>query len=185
MNRSSEKLNNFHDDLKFADTLSAVLDQFYLSRLPGAVRVEKVTDLVMQRKGVDKIVHLRDGRQIKIEEKIRRKEWPDILLEIKSRGDKPGWLFNCQADYLAYVYKESMTVRFIPVLSLQMAWMKNGADWERRYGTREAYNSTLGGYKSVNIPVPRERLAKDLLQTMAARLPGAGNKIKKGVVGNG
>ena len=176
MNTAPKKLNRFHDDLKFADSLSAELDAYYLERFPGAVRVERITDLGMQRRGVDKIVHLRDGRTVKIEEKIRRKSWPDFLLEIRSRGTKPGWLFTCQADYVAYFYLESREIYLLPVLLLQMAWLENGSDWERRYGIKEAQNTTLGGYVSKNIPVPRERLMQDIFQAMTGVLPVSNSK---------
>ena len=180
MNIAPKKLNRFHDDLKFADSLSAELDAYYLERFPGAVRVEHVTDLGMQRRGVDKIVHLRDGRTVKIEEKIRRKSWPDFLLEIRSRGTKLGWLFTCKADYICYVYLESREAYFLPVVLLQMAWMENGADWERRYGIKEAQNVTLGGYTSKNIPVPRERLMQDIFKAMTGVLPVSNSKNTKG-----
>ena len=64
----------------------------------------------------------------------------------------------------------------LPVVLLQMAWMENGADWERRYGIKEAQNASLGGYISKNIPVPRERLMQDILRAMAGVLPVSNSK---------
>lgn len=179
MSAVQKKENNFHADLKFSDSVSESMDQYYLSALPGAERVETVTDLELQRKGIDKLVHLWDGKVVKIEEKIRRKAWPDVLLELRSRGKKLGWLFTCQADYITYVYLESRELYFIPVVLLQMAWVQNKDDWIRRYDYVEAGNVTLGGYVSKSIPVPRERLLEDLSRAMTGVVPVQTAKTKK------
>ena len=166
MNTAPKKLNNYREDIQFSTSLAADLDRFYLAWFPGAVKVEHVEDLAMQKKGIDKLVYLEDGRVIKLEEKLRRKNWSDVLLETQSRNGKPGWLQTCRADYLAYVFEPSGTVYLLPVLLLQMAWRIFGPQWVKEFGIKRAVNATLGGYVSVNIPVPRKRLVVDIIRSM-------------------
>ena len=160
-------MNDFNRDIKYSNSLTEQLDAYYLRAIPGAVKIVPVTDIKLQRRGGDKLVYLKDGRVVKIEEKIRRRDWPDFLLETQSRNGKPGWLQTCRADYLAYVFEPSGTVYLLPVLLLQMAWKMFGAQWVKEFGVKKAQNVTLNGYLSESTPVPRKRLAVDIFRSMA------------------
>lgn len=107
-----------------------------------------------QRAGIDRSVILSNSKQVLIDEKIRLKDYGDILLEYVSvdRTNAPGWVCKPQrADYIAYAVKPSGICYMLPVIQLQLAWQKNGRQWLRTYGTSKAPNKT---YNTLNCPVP-------------------------------
>lgn len=72
----------------------------------GDIEIEIVQDKERQIRGIDKIIHFVTGQVLHIDEKIRSKEYPDILLERWSNQEKriPGWLFREESDTDYYVY---------------------------------------------------------------------------------
>ena len=107
-----------------------------------------------QRAGIDRSVILANSKQILIDEKIRYKAYPDILLEYVSvdRTGALGWVCKPQrADFIAYAVEPLGICYMLPVLQLQIAWRKNSEQWLATYGTRKAPNN---GYNTLNCPVP-------------------------------
>jgi hypothetical protein len=96
-----------------------------------------------QRAGRDRMIVLSSGRAIYIDEKVRRKSFPDIAVEVWSTypkgGEQPyrpvknateGWgqkPLDC--DYLAYAFEPTKTCHLIPFLGLRAAWEKRHLDW--------------------------------------------------------
>jgi len=75
--------HDFTESLQWAEVDSNLLQLgiFYRSCFPGVVGVSKVVDPRLQRQGVDTVVELQSGKQIYFDEKIRRQDYGDILLE--------------------------------------------------------------------------------------------------------
>lgn len=85
-----------------------------------------------QRGGIDRIVVLKSGKTLSIDEKVRKEKWPDILLERWSdrKGRTPGWIQKSLAcDYIAYAFIPTQECYLLPFQQLRSAWRKYGRDW--------------------------------------------------------
>lgn len=126
-----------------------------------------------QRRGVDRLVHLRNDRIIRIEEKARSipiDKYGDVGLEyvsVDSDPPKPGWIEKDLAcDYLAYGWVPSRIALLFDWSMLKRAWRTHGRQWKREYDTRCARTKGRNGrvYKTwscyVPIKVVRQSVAK-------------------------
>lgn len=96
-----------------------------------------------QRGGIDRQVFLGDGTVIKIDEKVRAKDWPDFCLEGWSDRDRkvPGWIAKpMTCDFIAYAFIPSRTCYLLPFQLLRLAWAKNGKQWWTECPHIEAVN---------------------------------------------
>lgn len=138
-----------------------------MPRLASAVSVRQ--DGWAQRGGIDRLLTLSCGRTYSIDEKVRSRDWPDILLEQWSDEQRrsPGWIQKPLAcDFIAYGFAPTETCYLLPVVPLQRAWRQHGREWLRLYGTRRARNP---GYTSVGVPVPRAVLLQAIAEAMVIR----------------
>jgi len=81
-----EEVSDYHrfkESLQVAQINSTLmqLEIFYKSCFPGVIAVSKVTSLELQRQGIDTIVEFEGGKKVYFDEKIRQKDYGDILLE--------------------------------------------------------------------------------------------------------
>lgn len=82
-----------------------------------------------ERAAVDRIVLLTSGKAIKIQEKVRKKVYPSILLEYRT-GKKNGWVAeDSDADYLAYAMLPTGACYLFPFPILRAAWKMQGPLW--------------------------------------------------------
>jgi len=96
-----------------------------------------------QRQGIDRLVILNGGRNIPIDEKARRKAYPDIALETVSDLERgaPGWVRkDLLCEFISYAKIPARRCWLLPTVPLQTAYSKYGREWERRYGTIIAHN---------------------------------------------
>ena len=164
------RYNDFHTDLQYSldSREDKQLDYFYLTAFPHAERVEMVSyedNPELQKKGVDKIIHFANGRRVTVDEKKRRKDYGDILLEIYSNAEQKsaGWLFYSQCDYIVYAILPAGKIYLLPVLLLQMAWKKNRYEWWEKYPQKYADNKY---YHTMNIAIPTEVLLTAIRREM-------------------
>jgi hypothetical protein len=125
-----------------------------------------------QRGGVDRVLTLSSGRTISVDEKVREKDWPDILLERWSdeAKQKPGWIQKpLLCDYIAYAFIPSQRCYLFPTLLLQRAWRLSGRDWITAYGERRAQNR---GYVTVSVPVPIPVLLAEIANSVVVEWGG-------------
>ena len=135
--------------------------------LASAVNVRE--DGWAQRGGIDRVLTLKSGRTLTVDEKVREKDWPDILLERWSDEgrEKPGWIQKELAcDFIAYAFVPSATCYLLPFQTLRRAWRVYGRDWIETYPTIRARNA---GYTTASIAVPRDVLFKALSDAMIVR----------------
>lgn len=119
-----------------------------------------------QRGGVDRVITLDSGKEIKVDEKVRSIDYPDILLEFWSDRKRriPGWVAKDLAcDFIAYAFIPSKTCHLLPFLTLRRAWQINGRNWIRRFGVIKAHNN---GWTTESVPVPVEELTRGLIGAM-------------------
>jgi hypothetical protein len=118
-----------------------------------------IPDVNAQRTGVDRVIVLTNGREIRIDEKKRAKTHgangtPDILLEFLSNDQTgaPGWIEKPLAvDFIAYAFMDTRCVYMLPWDGLRRVWRGNGGGWKKKYGVKKAENN---GYATHSTPVP-------------------------------
>ena len=111
-------------------------------------------DTQSQRMGIDRIIHLSNGRTLQINEKKRSKDYGDILLEYVSMDTTkaPGWIEkDLSIDYLAYAFIPSKKCYLFPWPALRSTWAVNKAQWMRNYKTVVARNQS---YNTLSLAVP-------------------------------
>lgn len=145
-------INIFEDDLAYADN-DDFFNEFYKKSFPNVQKIKTETDMDLQFKGIDKTLTFESGLEITIDEKKRRVDYGDILLEIKSNEQtgRLGWLYTAQCDYIAYAVMPTKTIYFLPMILLKMTWLEHGDEWIKQYGLKRAKNQ---GYVTVSVAVP-------------------------------
>lgn len=164
-------VHSFKDRLQFSHDMSSEGDwiSFYRRMWPEAISVIRVdADSVQQRSGIDRIVVLPNGRQITIDEKIREKDYGDILLEEWSvadydwknkkmiRGRKVGWTLDPLkvCDFVAYAVLPSSVCFLFPYELLRMATQANIEIWKQSPECKYPVPAANNGYTTINIAVP-------------------------------
>lgn len=131
----------------------------YRAAFPGLASMVSVRqDGWAQRAGIDRVLTLSSGKIIKIDEKVRSRDFPDFALERWSdeAKKKPGWIQkSLDCDFIAYAFVESGMCYLLPTLLLQRAWREFGKDWIAQYPEVRARNPS---YVTVCVAVPREVL---------------------------
>lgn len=149
--------NDFGRDLAWSHAQSddPMWEQVYRSAFPTFAGMQSVSaDGWAQRGGIDRQVFLADGTVLKIDEKARRKVWPDFCLEYWSDEARriPGWIAKpLTMDYLAYAFVPTRTCYLLPWHSLRRAWWLHRNDWVAQYREVRAQNP---GYTTVSVAVP-------------------------------
>lgn len=156
-------VHDFRQDLKFSEAASdeTFWDAIYRKAFPNLVgHFLCKGDTQSQHMGIDRIIHLANGRTYQIDEKKRRpnpltgKEYSDILLEYLSNDATmaPGWIAkDLSIDYLAYAFMQSQRVYLYPWPALRRAWNRFGPEWMVKY---ENFSSQNPGYKTWNVAIP-------------------------------
>lgn len=120
-----------------------------------------------QRGGIDRVITLESGKTITVDEKVRAKNYPDILLEYWSNAERKvrGWVAKPLAcDFIAYAFVPSQTCYLLPALALRRAWREHVRHWVETCRKVEAHNQT---YTTVSVAVPIDDV---LLAIQAAQI---------------
>ena len=168
--------NDFETDLQWSHSLSdepwweAVYREAFVD-FAGMRSVKQ--DGWAQRAGIDRQVFLTGGKILQIDEKARRSDWPDIILEYYSneQQEKPGWIAKSLGiDYLAYAFVPSRRCYLLPFPTLRRAWKLNRREWyahalvcENGFRVVRAKNR---GYVTVSLAVPIPVLLQAVSDTM-------------------
>jgi len=144
--------------------------QIYERAFPNLLSMNDIRqDGWAQRAGIDRLLILESGRQVKIDEKVRSANYPDFLLEYWSSKEhkKPGWVAkDLDCDYIAYAFVPSKTCYLLPFLDLRRAWQQNGKDWVGKYFNPQADN---GNYTTVSVAVPIDEVFNKINQAMTVQ----------------
>jgi hypothetical protein len=144
--------------------------QAFFPKCYGSQTTDDGTKNEWQAAGVDRVVHVEGGRTYFVEEKERDAEWGDFLLEVYSDEERqsPGWINKELAcDYVAYAFRSTGKVYYLPWLLLKRAWTLNSEKWldKARFGEdgfglhRSSTGTSPGGaYTTLNVSVPIETL---------------------------
>lgn len=138
--------------------------EVYSVAFPGFAGMVSVrNDGWAQRGGIDRVITLKSGRVVTVDEKVRSQSYGDNLLERWSARERKaeGWIQKDLAcDYIAYAFIPDRRCYLLPFLSLRAAWLRNGRDWiakaERGEGGFRIVLARNEGYttESVAVPIP-------------------------------
>lgn len=160
---------NFDDDLGFSHQQSDApwWEEVYRTAFPLFKSMECVKDPGWaQTGGIDRFVFLRDGTYLKIDEKVRRRDYGDIFLEFMSdeQRQKPGWVVKpMTCDFIAYAFEPTRRCYLLPYQLLRRAWEIHGESWKAEYGIKRAPNKS---YVTLGVPVPYKILMVGIVSTM-------------------
>lgn len=129
-----------------------------------------------QRSGVDRHISLANGRVMRIEEKIRSKNYDDFCLEYWSvhmgandPQNKVGWMEKDLAcDFIAYAFMPSMQVYFLPWPQLRLAWLQQRRSWIQSFRKVVAHND---GYDTISVAVPIDVVLGAISDVTLIQLP--------------
>lgn len=122
-----------------------------------------------QRGGIDRVVVLTGGKVVTVDEKVRHKDYNDILLEYWSDRDRrvKGWVAKELAcDFIAYAFVPSAVCYFLPTLALRRAWFEHRNHWVNVHKKVEARNA---GYVTVSVAVPIDELFQAIGSALQVR----------------
>lgn len=126
-----------------------------------------------QRAGIDRVIVLKSGKAVTVDEKVRSRDFGDIALERWSDRDKkkPGWIQKDLAcDFIAYAFVPSERCYLFPFLTLRRAWQLEGKNWielaEEKSGGFSVVNAQNPGYVTESIAVPVDILLATIRQAM-------------------
>lgn len=164
-------MHDFQDCLEFSHSVSdnPVWLECYRQFFPTmTVCVDHREDGDHQRAGVDRSVTLANAKQYLIDEKVRRKDYGDILLEhiSNNRTGALGWVCKpLLCDFIGYLILPRGKCYLFPVVSLQSAWLRNGEQWIRRHREVIAKNP---GYETISVAVPTKEVFNAVLSAQIA-----------------
>ena len=163
-------IHNFQDQLEYSAELSDEMAwvAFYKRLWPdmiAAVRIDKNSQF--QRWGVDREILLPNGKRFTIDEKKRKLDYGDLLLEEWSvadfdwttktviKGKKIGWALDTEkrCDFVAYAIQSSGKCFLLPFEMTRQTCIHNLQRWKQNQNwyPKPARNN---GYTTVNIAVP-------------------------------
>lgn len=180
---SREKINIYSDDINYADSKEVsekanVLIRQKLSFMGVISRIDSIKDKEMQFAGIDKLILFSNGKTLKLEEKVRRKDYGDILIEIIANNNFAsydhitnefkytelkgvGWGMKNYSSDLLFYFIESENKGFMFSWKKFQAifkgylpiWYDLALQKKQGFAIRIAKNKT---YDSINIAIPKK-----------------------------
>jgi len=179
--------NNYIEDMRYASRMENEVNKFISKKLNKTVttsieNIQAITEKKLQYAGVDKKVFFSNNTSLRIEEKVRRKDYGDLLIEIiadhrfasvdmvkrkiistKKRG--LGWGFkDYQTDLLVYYYESTKRgymlswKKFKEMLKVNFNfWYGLAINNSYGFSIKKAKNRDINGeeYFSINITIPK------------------------------
>jgi hypothetical protein len=122
-----------------------------------------------QRGGIDRLLVLASGKTLSVDEKVRERDYGDVLLEYWSNYERrvPGWIAKDLAcDFIAYAVLPTKKCYLLPFQTLRQAWRNNRNEWVNDFREVKADNGT---YTTVSVAVPVGVLFDSLRDAMTVR----------------
>ena len=166
-------IHHFSDSLKLSQSQIdapwwAVIYKKAFPTMKAMISIDQ--DRWSQRAGVDRIIILNSEKDLRIEEKVREKDWNDILLEYLSDAERniPGWIEkDLASDFIIFVFKETQRAFLLPFPLLRRCWKQHGKDWiQKAELEEEGYRKVIaenGKYRTVSVAVSWNVLCEALI----------------------
>lgn len=150
-------IHSFRERLAWSEDASCepFWDAVYRKAFPNLSNHMVCTgNTISQHSGIDRVIHLANGKTLYVDEKKRDKDYGDILLEYISvdKTGAPGWMEkDLVIDYLAYAIMPTKQCHLFSWPMLRRAWLHYKHDWIAMYPRVEAKNN---GYVTISVAVP-------------------------------
>ncbi len=175
-------VHSFQNQLEYSAALSDESSwvEFYRRLWPNivtAVRIDKNSQF--QKWGIDREIYLSNGKRFSIDEKKRKLDYGDLLLEEWSvcdydwdnkkviRGKKVGWAIDPdkRCDFVAYAVQSSGRCYLLPFELTRQTCIHNFPKWRQNtsWYPKAAKND---GYTTVNVAVPFQEFRVRLWEQM-------------------
>lgn len=158
-----------------AEVDNPIWRQIYTQAFPSLQAMVSVrADGWAQRGGIDRVLTLASGKTLLVDEKVRQKDYGDVLLEYWSDEGRRtlGWVAKDLAcDFIAYALLPTAKCYLLPFQQLRYAWKKNGREWVSKYQRIEADNGT---YKTISVGIPVDVLFGALRDAMTIKWTATG-----------
>ncbi len=164
--------HDFHESLALSETIADApwWEEIYRKAFSFFESMEIVpSGTPEQLAGIDRIIHLKGGGVINIDEKVRHCDYDDILLEIHSSKEHQTWGWACKplvCDYIAYAFLPSRRCYLFPFPQLQKALGNHWDDWRRECEEIQAPNP---GYTTLSLAVPIAKLQQAITEAGCIR----------------
>jgi hypothetical protein len=149
--------NNFDEQLEISKGIRGDSDLDTIKRhILGAQSVNAVSNVELDKKGVDFVVTLRNGAELYIDLKSREtgasKYWknnePELALEVFSvvETKTAGWTLDEAkvTDYIYYTFADIKTFYLIPFQLLRIAFRRNFTQWQNTYKIKQQKSHSNG-----------------------------------------
>ncbi len=176
------KINYYGNDMQYADSQEIKMKADSLIReklsfMGPIMRIDSIKDKNMQFAGIDKLILFSNGKTLKLEEKVRRKDYGDLLIEIIADNNfatydhntnvfestQPrgiGWGMKDYSSDLLFYFIETESKGFIFSWKKFQAifkgylpiWYKLALEKKQGFSLKIAKNK---GYDTINIAVPK------------------------------
>jgi hypothetical protein len=167
------KIHDFKERLAFSEKNSHEVfwQSVYKKAFPDMLLAIPCTGRCLgQELGIDRIVQLKSGQTIYIDEKKRGTVYNDILLEYISvdTQNKAGWIEkDLRIDYLAYAFLPNKKCYLFPYQLLRRVWNSHCDEWKSKFRKVEAKNS---GYSTWSVAVPIDVITQSIASAMLIQL---------------
>lgn len=149
-----------------------------------AVRIDKYSK--WQKWGVDRLIILANGNQFSVDEKIREKDYGDILLEEWSvcnydwntrkviSGTRPGWTCDPKkrCDFIAYAIPIKKFCYLLPFELLRLSFLRMLPQWKQLRSCKYPIAAKNNTYTTINIAIPWDILRMALCAEMQRNYKG-------------
>ena len=157
------KQHNFKESLNWSKSVNNQLPwlDVYKKAFPDYANSHEIeSNCQAQHMGIDRVISLKTGKTIYVDEKIRKKYYGDIALEYKhvfnNGSQKVGWIEkDLLIDYLAYAVLPIKKVALFDWQILKRAWLENRESWLNKYKIVKAQNNN---YVSYSCAIPKNIL---------------------------
>jgi len=187
--------NEFNKDLAFSEQASQrefwmdAYRQFFVDLVDYTCNFPEGSRA--QLNGIDRVLTLKSGREVRIDEKTRRPRYSPgehgILLEVVSNNTTPGndgWMNkSLMIDYLAYGFAGPEVAYLFPWDALRKAWVNNRNNWkEKAWAEVDGFKAIPArnpneGYTTWSVAVPTDTL---LAAVSSAQVVEVSNKGETG-----
>lgn len=152
----------YNNDKRLEESSRDRFDSIYLIYCAGLKKIEVIRDKYRQYRGHDVHLIFDDGKVLVIDEKVRRRDWDDILIEYLSNKEtgRKGWIYGNESKYLVYLFPQKGCY-FLDTLMIKK-WVldKQSSFWGLR--DVEAVNKrNLMFYTTVSKAVPLDYLEQN------------------------
>lgn len=116
-------MNDYTKDREYEVENQELCDAFYNVIFEDLLEnIKRVENKTWQFRGVDTVITLKDGKRVLIDEKVRRTDYGDFVVELLSNEGtgRKGWAYNYWPDYILYVLAKQRKAYLVPQLLLSL-----------------------------------------------------------------